>query len=76
MFLDRSFCMDVGQIKSGTGTEDTFHKMLQQVHRVTPQVADSIMARYKSVHALIRGFQQGGPSTLEDLPVTLNLSGC
>ena len=69
MFLDRSFCMEAGQIKSGTGPEDTFHKMLQQVYRVTPQVADSITARYKSVHALIRGFQQGGPSILEDLPV-------
>lgn len=61
--------MDVGQIKSGTGVEDTFHKMLQQVHRVTPHVADSIASTYGSVHDLIRGFQRGGPYILEDLPV-------
>lgn len=69
MFLDRSFCMESGQIKSGNGVEDTFQKMLQHIQRVTPGVADAITARYKSVSALIRGFQQGGPNILEDLPV-------
>lgn len=71
MYLDRSFCMEKGQIKSGNGTEDTFHKMLQQVHRVTPQVADAITSVYKSAHALIRGFQQGGPDILENLQVVM-----
>lgn len=61
--------MEAGQIKSGTGPEDTFHRMLQHVQRVTPPVADAITARYKSVSALIRGFQQGGPYILEGLPV-------
>ena len=61
--------MEKGQIKSGNGAEDTFHKMLQQVHRVTPQAADAITAVHKSVHALVQGFQRGGPDILEDLQV-------
>ena len=69
MFLDKSFCMESGQIKSGTGPEDTFHKMLQHINRVTPAVADAITARYKSVSALTRAFQQGGESILARLPV-------
>jgi hypothetical protein len=69
MFLDRSFCTETGQIKSGTSVEDTFHKMLQHVHRVTPHIADSITSVYGSVYALVHGFQRGGPDILEDLPV-------
>ena len=63
--------MEAGQIKSGQTVEDTFHKMLQHIFRVTPQAADSITADYKSVSALIRGFQRGGPYILEDLPVSV-----
>jgi hypothetical protein len=69
MFLDRSFCMESGQIKSGSTVEDTYHKMLQQIHRVTPPIADAITGTYKTVHALIRAFQRGGPDILEDLQV-------
>lgn len=71
MYLDRSFCMDGGQIKSGATTDEIYSKMLQQVQRVTPQVADTIMGTYKSVSALIRAFQEGGPHVLEDLVVYL-----
>jgi crossover junction endonuclease EME1 len=71
MYLDRSFCMEGGQVKSGATTEEMFSKMLQQVHRVTPQVADTIMGTHKSVSALVRAFQQGGPHVLEDLVVCL-----
>lgn len=69
MFLDRSFCMESGQIKSGSTIEETYRKMLQQVHRVTPQIADTIAGTYKTVHALIRAFQRNGPDVLEDLQV-------
>ena len=69
MLLDRSICMEKGQVKSGTNAADTFHKMLQHVARVTPHIADAITARYKSVHSLIEGFRQGGPYILEDLDV-------
>ena len=69
MYLDRSFCMEVGQIKSGANVEDTYHKMLQQVHRVTPQIADTITGTYKSVYALISAFKRDGPSVLEGLQV-------
>lgn len=61
--------MEKGQIKSGTGVEDTFHKMLQQVYRVTPQVADSITGVYPTIHDLVRGFKTGGTDILEDIPV-------
>jgi len=61
--------MESGQIKSGQTVEDTFHKMLQHVFRLTPQAADSITAEYKSVSSLIRGFRTGGPYILEDMPV-------
>ena len=61
--------MESGQIKSGSNVEDTYHKMLQQVHRVTPQIADIITGTYKSVHALICAFQRGGPTVLEGLQV-------
>ena len=65
--------MESGQIKSGSTPEDTFLKMLQQVHRVTPQAADTIAGTYKSVHRLIRAFQQGGPEILEDLVVYFHI---
>jgi crossover junction endonuclease EME1 len=75
MYLDRSFCMEKGQFKSGSDVQDTFSKMLQQITRVTPQVADSITGVYRSVHALVRAFQNGGPNILEDLEVRLTGSG-
>ena len=68
--------MDAGQIKSGTGLEDTFHKMLQHVNRVTPQVANAITREYGSVHVLIRAFQQGGPNILENLEVHFQAEYC
>jgi hypothetical protein len=73
MFLDRTFCMENGQIKPGSGAHDVFNKMLQHVRGVTPQVAESITGAYKSVPALILAFQRGGPEILEDLPVTFAL---
>jgi crossover junction endonuclease EME1 len=81
MFLERNFCMDAGQVKSGQNPEDTFNKMLQQVARVTPQIADSITGTYKSVHSLMAAFERGGPDILEDFPVpnfppSAPLGGC
>jgi len=69
MFLDRSFCMEGGQFKAGANAEDTFHKMLQQVHGVTPQRADAITGVYPSIGSLINGFKRGGPDILADIPV-------
>jgi crossover junction endonuclease EME1 len=74
LFLDRTFCMEVGQVKSGTGAEDTFHKMLQHVRGVTPQVADSIVATFKSVPVLIRSFERGGSDILQHLSVCISLN--
>ena len=73
LYLDRSFCMESGQIKSGSTVDDTYHKMLQQIHRVTPQIADAITGTYKSVHSLISAFKQHGPFVLEGLQVWFSL---
>jgi len=69
MFLDRSFCMEKGQFKAGASTEDTFHKMLQQIHGVTPPKADAITGMYKSIGALINGFRRDGTDILANIPV-------
>ena len=69
MFLDRSFYTEKGQIKFDMDVEDTFHKMLQQIHHVTPHVADSIMGVYPSIHALVWGFKIGGMDILKNILV-------
>jgi len=70
MYLDRSFCMEAGQFKSGATPEEAFHRMLQHVRGVTPQTADAITGVFKTVQSLINGFHRGGPNILEDIPVT------
>jgi crossover junction endonuclease EME1 len=71
MVLDRTFCMEVGQVKSGTSPEDTFHKMLQNILGVTPQVADAVTVRWKTVSALIHAFRRGGPDILQHCVVSV-----
>jgi crossover junction endonuclease EME1 len=71
MILDRTFCMEVGQVKSGTGPEDTFHKMLQHIRGVTPQIADAVTVRWKTVSALIYAFRRGGSDILQHCVVSV-----
>jgi|SRR5579859_6605389 crossover junction endonuclease EME1 len=75
MFLDRTFCMDAGQVKSGSDIPDTFHKMLQHIPRVTPGVADAIMSVYRTPPALIRAFRAGGAEILVGLNVGMTKAG-
>lgn len=70
MNLSTSFCMDVGQVKTGDDKDDTFVKMLQEVVRVTAPVAYGIAAKYPNVMTLVRGFREKGPTALEDLKVS------
>lgn len=70
MDLSTSFCMDVGQVKTGDDKDDTFVKMLQEIVRVTAPMAYGIAAKYPNVVALVKGFRQEGPSALEDLKVS------
>ena len=70
MDLSTSFCMDVGQVKTGDDKDDTFVKMLQEIVRVTAPMAYGIAAKYPNVVALVKGFRQEGPNALEDLKVS------
>lgn len=69
MNMDTSFCMDVGQVKTGDDKEDTFVKMLQEIVRVTAPIAYGVAAEYPTVVDLVRGFRTKGPTALEDLKV-------
>ena len=68
-----SFCMDVGQVKTGHDKDDTFIKMLQEIVRVTVPVAYGIAAQYPNVVSLVKGMRLHGPLLLEDLKVSLRL---
>ncbi|KAI9721972.1 MAG: hypothetical protein M1812_001930 [Candelaria pacifica] len=72
MNLDTSFCMDVGQVKTGDDKDDTYIKMLQEIVRVTAPVAYGIASEYPSVMALTKGFRTKGPTALEDIMVRMN----
>lgn len=71
MNLDASFCMDVGQVKTGDDREDTYVKMLQEIVRVTAPIAYGIAAEYPNVVALVKGLKEIGPTALEDLKVSI-----
>ncbi|KAI9821953.1 MAG: hypothetical protein M1827_002535 [Pycnora praestabilis] len=75
MNLETSFCMDVGQVKTGNDRSDTYVKMLQEIVRVTAPIAYGIVAEYPSVGSLIRGLQERGPTALEDLKKSANKNG-
>lgn len=71
--LDASFCMEVGQVKTGDDKDDTFIKMLQEIVRVTVPIAYGIATEYPNVVSLVRAFQKHGPLVLEDLKVGSSL---
>ena len=61
--------MDAGQIKTGEDAYDTYVKMLQEVVRVTPQIAHGIASEYPSVIELVRAMKMHGSLLLEDVKV-------
>ena len=60
------FCMESGQVRTGDSAKDTYVRMLQEITRVTAPIAFGIAAEFGSVGDLVRGLEQGGPSTLGD----------
>jgi crossover junction endonuclease EME1 len=69
--------MEGGQFKSASTPEEIFLKMLQQVHRVTPQIAEAITGKYKSVDSIVKAFRADGPLILADLVVFSHVrDGC
>jgi crossover junction endonuclease EME1 len=69
------FCMESGQIATGTDATDTWIKMLQEISRVTAPVAYGIAARYPSVQALVKGFETEGKDALAELRKCANRDG-
>ena len=69
MNLETSFCMDVGQVKTGENKEETYIKMLQEIIRVTAPVAYGIAAEYPTLQALVTGLRDKGTTALQDLRV-------
>lgn len=69
MAVDTAFCTDVGQVKTGIGKADTYARMLEEINRVTPSVANGVASKYPDVQALVNGFKKEGELALEHLPV-------
>ena len=67
--LEADFCMEIGQIRAGEDSKDTFTKMLQQVIRLTAPIAYGIVAHYPDVPSLVQAFQREGPLVLQDIKV-------
>jgi crossover junction endonuclease EME1 len=61
--------MESGQIGNGEDKDDTFVKMLQEIHHVTPPIAYGIASEYPNVISLIKAFRKHGPLVLKDLQV-------
>lgn len=45
--------------------------MLEEIHRVTPSVANGIVSVYPNVQSLVNGFRLHGENALENLPVRI-----
>lgn len=73
MELDSTFSMESGQVKTGEDKQDTFFKMLQEVVRITPPIAEGIVQKYPSVMSLTRAFRNEGPLILQDIKVSIAL---
>ncbi|OJD20373.1 hypothetical protein ACJ73_08294 [Blastomyces percursus] len=72
---DASFCMDVGQVRSGEDNKDTYVKMLQEVQRVTAPISYGITSQYPTVAELVRELKEQGPLLLEDVKKCANRNG-
>ncbi|RKF82845.1 Crossover junction endonuclease eme1 [Golovinomyces cichoracearum] len=70
-----NFCIENGQIDSGKDAKDTYIKMLQQMHLVTPSVAWGIEAKYPNIQTLISGLEREGPLALERCHKCANKNG-
>ena len=70
-----TFCMDIGQVKTGDDAADTYVKMLQEVQRVTPAMAYGIANLYPNVRGLVKAFRDHGPLVLEDVKKGANRDG-
>ncbi|KKY27501.1 hypothetical protein UCRPC4_g01096 [Phaeomoniella chlamydospora] len=72
---DAAFCMDVGQVKTGDNAQETYIRMLQEVHRLTPAMAYGVANLYPNVLALVCAFREHGPNMLEHVKKSANKNG-
>lgn len=70
--LELGFPTVGGQPKVGKDNKDTYFKMLQQIFRVTPDIAEGIQAKYKNVRLLVSAFRDHGDEVLTNLPCLTN----
>ena len=75
MNLETTFCMDVGQVRTGDNAQDTYVRMLQEILRITAPVAYGIAATYPDVTSLVRGLDEHGPLALAGIKKTANKNG-
>lgn len=69
------FCMESGQVRAGDGVEDTFRRVLQHQARVTPAMAQGIVAEYRTARAMVRALEERGPAALEHVRKGTNKDG-
>lgn len=65
-----SFCTDVGQVRTGKDAIDTWHRMLQEIPRVTQSISDGIARRYPSMKLLVEAFRQHGDGILAEIDIS------
>ena len=70
-----SFCMDVGQVRTGVDAADTYVKMLMEVQRVTGPMAYGVAAEYADVRALMDVMRRDGAMALQDVKKGVDKSG-
>ncbi|CZS96439.1 uncharacterized protein RCO7_04877 [Rhynchosporium graminicola] len=73
--LDTNFCMDSGQVKTGTDAADTYVRMLQEIFRVTAPIAYGIVAEFPTLPELVKVLEDQGPLALEDCRKSTNKDG-
>ncbi|EFE30344.1 uncharacterized protein ARB_02716 [Trichophyton benhamiae CBS 112371] len=66
---DASFCMDVGQVRTGDDAGDAYVRMMQEVSRITAPIAYGVATQFPTVGRLVEAFDQGGALLLEDVKV-------
>jgi crossover junction endonuclease EME1 len=70
-----AFCMESGQVKTGDSPEDAYHKMLQEINRITAPISYGIASEYPNVVSLVKGFESKGRDMLAGLRKCANKDG-
>ncbi|KAK4181145.1 putative crossover junction endonuclease EME1 [Triangularia setosa] len=69
------FCMDSGQVRTGTEPRDIYVRMLQEIGRVTKPIAFGIAEEYESISQVKKAMEEHGPRILENVKKGTNKDG-